>query len=116
MTELNKSKKEQRPDRGSICKLCDRKFMIKEMVQGKLEEIKSHNQERTTVLSKLEVLKSEIQQATEEHRLASSTTKHEISTAKTAICNLREQLEECTTSNEHFKTEIEQGSRKKELI
>ena len=31
--------------RGSICLLCDRKFLIKEMVKGTLEEITSHNED-----------------------------------------------------------------------
>ena len=34
--ELSRSKRDL-PDRGSICKLCDRKFLIKEMVVGTLD-------------------------------------------------------------------------------
>ena len=42
-TNLNGGKKEAPPERGSICKLCDRKFIIKDMVKGKLKEITEHS-------------------------------------------------------------------------
>ena len=40
--ELTKSGR-QVIKRGTICKLCDRKFLIKDMVQGTLDEIRTHN-------------------------------------------------------------------------
>ena len=37
--------------RGQICKLCDRKFLIKEMVQGTLDSITMQNQDLADALT-----------------------------------------------------------------
>mmetsp|Transcript_24448 Transcript_24448/g.32754 ORF Transcript_24448/g.32754 Transcript_24448/m.32754 type:complete len:172 (-) Transcript_24448:957-1472(-) len=59
--ELNKSGRQVRP-RGSICKLCNRKFIIKEMVAGSLDQITSQNQALSTCLAQQEGFKKEMRE------------------------------------------------------
>jgi len=83
-TELNKSRRDI-PDRGSICKLCDRKFLIKEMVHGSLDQITEQNESLSKAFAGQEALKTEIQEATDKHRLEASQQRYEISTLKSTI-------------------------------
>lgn len=46
--------------RGMICKLCDRKFFIKQMVQGTLKDITAHNTFLASALNQQENFKKEI--------------------------------------------------------
>lgn len=113
--DLSKSRRDV-PERGSICKLCDRKFLIKEMVHGSLDEITSHNDTLNQALAEQEVHKKAIQDVTEKHRLESTNQKHQIATLKNTISKLKEEVEESISSNEHFRTEIEHGTKKEKLI
>lgn len=53
--------------RGSVCKLCDRKFLIKEMVQGSLEKIKIQNSALSTSLSQQQELNGELEKLKSDH-------------------------------------------------
>ena len=55
--ELDKSGREIK-ERGSICLLCDRKFLVKGMVQDSLEEISAHNVHITSSLKQQEDFKA----------------------------------------------------------
>lgn len=113
--DLTKSGREIIP-RGSICLLCDRKFLIKDMVQGTLESITSHNQHLTSSLKQQEKYKTEIQETKDKHADRASVTKGTIRTIKESNEKLKNELVEATTSFEDFKNEIESGSIKQKMI
>ena len=116
VSNLNGSKKETPPERGSICKLCDRKFFIKDMVKGTFKEITEHTGTLTQVVHNMEARKVEILEETEKHRLEVNKIKADITTVETEIRLIKDEVVESTTSCEHFRTEIEQSKVKEKLI
>jgi hypothetical protein len=84
--------------RGTICKLCDRKFLIKEMVHKKLEEISSHNTVLTTAMAQQESYLKEISEMKEKHAEKSTSSKHLLKVMKSEIAKLRDELVELKTT------------------
>ena len=75
--QLDKSGREVRL-RGQICKLCDRKFLTKDIVQKTLKEITAHNLVLKSALSQQENFKKEIQDVKDNHAKAEAEEKHKL--------------------------------------
>ncbi len=102
--------------RGSICMLCDRKFLVKEMVQGTLEDITSANTQLASALKTQEEQKIEIQDKKDKHVEHTSVAKGQLRTMKETNGKLKSELIEATTSSEDFANEIESSSIKQKMI
>ena len=102
--------------RGTICKLCDRKFLIKEMVHKTLEEISFHNTALTTAISQQQSYLKEISETKEKHAEKTATSKHTLKKMKNDIKKLRDEIIELKTNYDDLQDEYESGRRKEMLI
>ena len=102
--------------RGKICKVCDRKFFVSQMVQGTLKDIKTHNTVLASALTQQENFKREIQEVKDVHESKATVKKQEIKTSKQEIHQLEQDIQELKTSADDFENEIESGQTKQRMI
>ena len=62
--------------RGQICKLCDRKFLIKDMVQGTLDSITMQNQDLADALTDQTDMKQQLQRTSDKHEENCKVSEH----------------------------------------